>query len=150
MQRKIYQLFHTLIIKKTDNGLLQFFRYLIAGGTASLIDIMILFVLYKTLGINYLIAAALGFLFGVATNYTINTLIVFESGGKKKTEFSIFALIGIGGLLWTELILWIFVDNFGVPVMISKLIAIVLVLNWNFFMRKKFVFKKSLLTVATD
>ena len=143
MHKKLLQLFHILVIKKTDNGLLQFFRYLIAGGTASVVDLIILFVLYQLLGINYLIAAALGFTGGVLTNYTINILIVFESGGKKKTEFSLFALIGIGGLLWTELILWIFVNNLGVPVMIAKLIAIVLVLNWNFFMRKKFVFKKS-------
>ncbi|HBR71569.1 MAG TPA: GtrA family protein, partial [Candidatus Moranbacteria bacterium] len=107
------------------------------------VDLVILFIFYHLLGVNYLIAAAFGFLAGVTTNYTINTLIVFESSRKKKTEFSLFALIGIGGLLWTELILWIFVDNLGVPVMFSKLIAIALVLNWNFFMRKKFVFKKS-------
>lgn len=143
MQKKLLHLFHVLVIKKTDNGLLQFFRYLIAGGTASLVDLTILFILYQLLGINYLVAAALGFGGGVLTNYTINILIVFESGGKKKTEFSLFALIGIGGLLWTELILWMLHDHLGAPVMLAKLVAIVLVLNWNFFMRKKFVFKKS-------
>jgi len=145
--KKIIQLLHFLIIKKTDSGLLQFFRYLIAGGSASAADFLMLFVFYKTLGLNYLIAAALGFLVGVLTNYTINVLIVFESGGKKKTEFSIFALIGIGGLLWTELILWILHDHFSMPVMLAKLFCFVLVLNWNFFMRKKFVFKKTKLVV---
>jgi hypothetical protein len=37
IQKELYNLFYILVIKKTDNGLLQFFRYLIAGGTASLV-----------------------------------------------------------------------------------------------------------------
>lgn len=138
-----HKYFHKLIVEKTNSGLLQFFRYLVAGGTATLADMTILFVLYHLLGVNYLIAAALGFIVGVTTNYTINIAIVFESTGKKKKEFSLFAIIGIGGLLWTELILWALVGNLHFPVMLAKAIAVVLVLNWNFFMRKKFVFKKS-------
>jgi putative flippase GtrA len=144
MHKKIIQLLHFLIIKKTDSGLLQFLRYLIAGGSASIVDASILFVLNHFLGVSYLwFTVTLGFLSGMTTNYTINTLIVFESGGKKKTEFSIFALIGLGGLAWTQLIFWVLVKNLGVHVMLTKLIAIILVLNWNFFMRKKFVFKKT-------
>lgn len=132
--------FHAIVIKKTDNGLLQFFRYLIAGGTATVADMTVLFILYQLFGINYLIAASLSFVVGVTTNYTINSAIVFESSGKLKKELSLFAIIGIGGLLWTALILWLLVGNFHFPVMFSKVIAVVLVLNWNFFMRKKFVF----------
>lgn len=133
--------FHQIIVKKTDNGFLQFFRYLIAGGTATVADMTILFILYHLLGVNYLIATALGFVAGVTTNYLINITIVFESTGKRKKEFSLFAIIGIGGLLWTELIMWTLAGNLHFPVMLAKIFAVGLVLNWNFFMRKKFVFK---------
>src|SRR3989339_1020469 len=132
--------FKKLILEKTDGGFLQFFRYLIAGGTATLVDLAVLFVLYHLFHINYLVSAAFGFLFGITTNFTINILLVFESQGKIKKEFLLFAAVGVGGLLWTELILWILVGNFRLSVMAAKLIAVVLVLNWNFFMRKKFVF----------
>lgn len=135
--------FHRFVIKETDNGFLQFFRYLIAGGTATLADILVLFIFYHLLGVNYLISATLGFMAGVTTNYTINSAIVFKSAGKIKKELSLFAIIGIGGLLWTYLILWTLVDNFNFPVMLAKIVAVILVLNWNFFMRKKFVFKKT-------
>ncbi|MDQ1284068.1 MAG: hypothetical protein QG620_416 [Patescibacteria group bacterium] len=134
--------FKKLVSEKTDKASLQFFRYLIAGGTATLVDLAVLFVLYHLLHINYLAAAALGFLFGVITNFTINIAIVFESQGKMKKEFLLFAAVGLGGLLWTELILWVLSGKFHLPVMAAKLVAVVLVLNWNFFMRKKFVFGK--------
>lgn len=126
--------------KEMNKGLLQFFRYLICGGTSTLVDIGMLFVLTHFLDIHHLLAAPLAYVSGTATNYTLNTLLVFKSSGNIKKEFPLFAIIGIGGLLWTELILWIFVDIFGTYIMVAKIIAVVLVLNWNFFMRKKFVF----------
>ena len=126
--------------KKTSEGLRQFFKYLFCGGMATVSDMIVLFALSNFLNINHLIAAAFGFLVGVITNYTLNIALVFESQGKVKKEFTLFAIIGIGGLLWTELILWILVNNLGLYLMLAKIIAVVLVLFWNFFMRKRFVF----------
>jgi putative flippase GtrA len=126
--------------KKTSPGIRQFLKYLVCGGFATISDMIVLFILSNVLHINHLVAAAFGFLVGVATNYTLNTLLVFQSQGKIKREFSLFALIGIGGLLWTELILWVLVDNLKIYLMLAKMVAVVLVLFWNFFMRKKFVF----------
>lgn len=136
----INKIFDFFLPKKTPASLRQFLKYLVCGGFATIADISILFVLSNVLHVNYLIAAALGFIIGVATNYSLNILLVFESQGKFKKEFTLFALIGIGGLLWTELVLWILVNNFGIYLMLAKIVAVILVLNWNFFMRKKFVF----------
>ncbi|MDP1883966.1 MAG: GtrA family protein [Candidatus Moranbacteria bacterium] len=129
-----------LLDGKVPKSVQQFVRYLFAGGTATVADMTSLFLLTHFLHINYLVAAAIGFVIGVTTNYLMNIALVFESTGKIKREFSLFAMVGIGGLLWTELILWILVDKFGIYLMVSKAVAVVLVLNWNFFMRKKFVF----------
>ena len=118
----------------------QFFSYLVCGGIATLADMSVLFILTSALQINHLIAAAIGFLAGVATNYSLNIQLVFKSKGKTKKELTLFTLIGIGGLLWTEFIIWILVDNMTFKLMIAKMIAVILVLFWNFFMRKKFVF----------
>jgi len=128
--------------RKVNKGLLQFFRYLICGGIATLTDIIILFVLTHFLHINYLVAAAGAFITGIIVNYNLNTILVFKSSGEIKKEFPLFAMIGIGGLVWTEIILWILVDKLKIYVMIAKAVSIILVLNWNFFMRKKFVFSR--------
>lgn len=139
LTKLIDDIFDFFLPKKTSAGLRQFFKYLVCGGTATLADMSVLFIL-NLLGVNHLIAAAFGFVAGVATNYSLNKILVFKSSGKVKKELPLFVAIGIGGLLWTELILWILVDNLGLYLMIAKMIAVVLVLFWNFFMRKKFVF----------
>jgi putative flippase GtrA len=118
-------------------------RYLVAGGTATLVDLSVLFVLYQIFHVNHLVAAAISFSCGILTNFTINVLFVFESSGRLKKEFLLFASVGMGGLVWTEIILWSFSNKLGLPVMLAKLFAIVFVLFWNFFMRKFLVFKKN-------
>jgi len=130
------------IKKKPEKTFYQFLRYLVAGGTATLVDLSVLFVLYQFLHINHLIAAAVSYCCGILTNFTINVLFVFESTGKIKKEFVIFASVGAIGLLWTELILWSLSDKLGIPVMLAKMVAVIFVLFWNFFMRKKLVFRK--------
>jgi putative flippase GtrA len=126
--------------RKINKSFLQYFRYLMCGAVATITDIGILFVLTHVLHFNYLIAAACGFIAGIIVNYTLNTILVFKSSGQIKKEFPLFALIGIGGLIWTETILWVLVDKLDIYVMFAKAVSIVLVLQWNFFMRKRFVF----------
>jgi putative flippase GtrA len=126
--------------KKTSEGIRQFLKYLFCGGVSTVSDMTVLYTLTHFTGTNHLIAAALGFAVGVTTNYTLNRILVFQSSGKIKKELTLFVFIGLGGLAWTELILWIFVDHFNFKIMIAKMMAVILVLNWNFFMRKKFVF----------
>jgi len=132
----------SFIRKKPEKTLHQFIRYLFAGGTATVVDISVLFVLYQFLHINYLIAAAIAYCCGILTNFTINVIFVFESTGRIKKEFIIFASVGAVGLLWTEFILWLLSDKLDIPVMLAKIVTVIFVLFWNFFMRKKLVFKK--------
>ncbi|MFZ2226237.1 MAG: GtrA family protein [Candidatus Moraniibacteriota bacterium] len=127
---------------KPEKTFHQFLRYLVAGGMATGVDLSVLFVLYQLLHINYLVAAAISYACGILTNFTVNVLFVFESTGRIKKEFIIFVSVGAIGLLWTELILWTLSDKLHIPVMLAKLVAILFVLNWNFFMRKKLVFGK--------
>jgi putative flippase GtrA len=129
-----------LIVGKTQNTFYQFIRYLFVGGFAAAIDTGCLYLLHNHLAVNYLAAAVVGFLLGLLTNYLISIMWIFESTGKTKEEVLLFSMIGVGGLAWTELILWLSVRVAHTPVMIAKGIALIVVLVWNFGMRKKFVF----------
>jgi putative flippase GtrA len=137
---QIDSLIEKILGRKINKSFLQYFRYLMCGGVATVTDVGLLFVLTHFLRFNYLFVAAVSFLCGITVNYTLNTILVFQSSGKIKKEFPVFAMIGLGGLAWTELILWFLVDRLNIYVMIAKVVAIVLVLQWNFFMRKRFVF----------
>jgi putative flippase GtrA len=140
IKQEIDNFIEKIVGRKIHEGFLQYFRYLICGGIATLTDVGILFVLTHPLRVNYLVAAAFAFLSGMVVNYTLNTILVFKSSGQIRKEFPLFALIGAGGLIWTEIILWVLVDKLEIYVMFAKIVAILLVLQWNFFMRKRFVF----------
>lgn len=132
--------YNRYFIEKTGDTIVQLVRYIFVGGFSAGVDVGLLFILNNKLEINYLMAAALAFLAGLITNYLLSVAWIFRSTGKIKKEFAIFSAIGIAGLAWTEIIMWFFVEKLDFSVMPSKIIALILVLFWNFIMRKKFAF----------
>lgn len=131
------------IIKKSNNTHIQFIRYLFAGGFATIIDMAFFYLTLNILNFHYIIAQTVGFFFGLLSNYLICIIWIFERNKSKKIEFILFVLIGLGGLLWSYLILWLLIDILKINYfqnMFSKSISIILVLIWNFLLRKKFAF----------
>lgn len=138
------KLFLKYFIHTTNIAHVQFLRYLFVGGISTLIDIAIFYIFNSMIYLDhYLFAQTAGFLAGLALNYLLSIKWVFQGGGNIIREFTLFAIIGIGGLLLSYLILWLLIDFFDLTNyenMLAKSIAVILVLVWNFGMRKKFVF----------
>ena len=131
--------------KQIDNTLIQLFRYVWVGGFSFVIDYLSLYVLTEFIKINYLVSAAIAFIFGLSTNYVLSTLWVFSKSRLKNkcSEFLFFSLVGIVGLGINEIIMYICCYFFSIYYMISKLISTVIVFLWNFFGRKYLIFTNS-------
>lgn len=138
------KLFNRLFTQKTDNTLLQLFRYFFVGGTAFVVDYGTLFILTEFCGINHLISAAIAFLLGLIVNYVISIVWVFgnRTVGNRWIEFAIFSAIGLIGLVLNEVIIYIGSDIIGLHYMISKLCSTGIVFFWNFFARKIILYTK--------
>ena len=65
---------------------------------------------------------------------------IVESKHSRRKEIALAYGIALGGLLWTESLLFLFVDIASLHHLPAKILTQVLVLAWNFTMRKKFVF----------
>ena len=134
---------HALIFAPTENGLLQFLRYCFVGGVATIVDWGVLYIAEK-MGLHYLLAAVAGFVFGLACNYALSKFMVFNGETAvvdAKKEFLGYAVIGIIGLGITLVLMFVMTDLLGLYFMISKVIATVLVLIWNFMARKLLLYK---------
>jgi len=131
------------VTSPTDKITGQFLRYTCVGGVAYLVDISALFLLTELVGIHYLGSAAIGFLLGLVINYALSTIWVFNSKRlqNRSSEFSVFAIIGIGGLGLNELLIWIFTDLALMHFMLAKVASTVFTLLWNFSARKYFLFR---------
>jgi putative flippase GtrA len=135
---------------KNTKILKEFFRYLLVGGSAFIIDFTILY-LFKTyvfhnIGImGIYISTALGFIGGLVYNYILSLIYVFDTAkennkGKSIRAFIIFALIGIVGLLITELGMYVGVELFTINYIIVKVLVAGIVLLWNYFARRVLIF----------
>ncbi|WP_407413493.1 GtrA family protein [Methanobrevibacter sp.] len=138
-------LIRKLFVDKTDNIFLQFFRFIFVGGTAFIIDFSI-YILLCYLGINYLISAAVAFFISVIANYILSTSWVFNQSQieNRAVEFNIFLAISIVGWIFTEILLYLFVDILSLGLILSKIIASFLVLFWNFGARRLMFYGKKL------
>ena len=128
------RLMYRLFIEKTDNSKIQFFRYIFVGGFAAVVNIGSLYIFKEALHMHYLIANILGFVLGLITNYLLSKYFVFakEKSINKILEFIIYAIIGVVGLGFDTMFMWIFTDKVGMYFMISKLLSTGIVFIWNF------------------
>lgn len=132
----------SLFITESDNAYIQFFRYVFVGGVAFIADGVSLF-LITAMGVNYLISAIFAFVIGLACNYGLTKLFVFkESHIDGKIEFLVYGIIGVIGLGFTEIIMYVLTEIVGWYFMISKVIAAIIVLIWNFVARKFTLYRK--------
>ncbi len=130
-----------LFLSKTSSGRIQFLRYLFVGGTSAVIDLSVYTALAEYAGQNIYLSALIGYTVGFAWNHFLSVLWIFESKHGRKKEIAMAYSIALGGLLWTELLLFAFADLLNIQHVLAKAMTQVIVLGWNFGMRKKFVFQ---------
>ena len=136
---------------KVDKIIKEFIRYLLVGGTAFIVDFTLLYlfktyVFYNMAVTGVYISTALGFVGGLIYNYVLSLLYVFESAkenhkGKDIRSFIIFTIIGVVGLILTELGMYVGVELFAINYLIVKVFVAGVVLIWNYGIRKILIFK---------
>ncbi|MFH0906093.1 MAG: GtrA family protein [archaeon] len=121
-------------------------KYLFISVIATIFDIGLLYILTDIAKIYYIVSATISFVIGTVVCYIGQKIFTFNDYNKNKKEivkqFSMFVFISIGGLIINLVILKLFVEVFGLWYIYSKLIAIGFGFIWNYFMNKKFTFKK--------
>ena len=125
---------------KTNNTLIQFFRYIWVGGIAAIVNIGMLYVFTDILHLYYLFSNVLSFTLGLLVNYILSKKFVFQEKVtmNRMKEFIIYAIIGIIGLGIDTGLIWGFTSGLSIYYLISKIISTMIVFIWNFVARKVF------------
>lgn len=124
----------------------QFLRYLVTGGLAFVVDFGLFALCLYVCGWHYLLANLVGLVAGLVLNYAMSIVWVFTACNRtlekqKTVEFILFALVGIAGVGINQLLMYLMVDGLSLNEMLSKMVAAVLVLMWNFGARKLMLFR---------
>lgn len=138
-----YDLCRRLIVNPTSRLTVQFLRYTVVGGLAFLVDFCVLVLLTSTAGMHYLLSAAVAFMAGLTTNYVLSTVWVFQKRvfSDPRLEFLLFTGIGLIGLGFTEVLMWLLTDTVGLHYVFSKLVSTIVVFLWNFLARRFLLFR---------
>lgn len=127
--KTLYKKFHHLVL------------YGIIGSFSSGLDFLIYTLLVQLVGLQYLVANCISVVAGISTSFYLNRNYNFKVKDHTKRRFSIFLTVGLCGLVMSNLILYLCIDNLGMDKLISKLLSIVLVVFFQFLVNKYLTFK---------
>lgn len=120
----------------------QILKFGLVGGTAFVIDYVLLYLCTEFLHIHYLISSIISFTVSVIFNYILSIKWVFDVKKKQDVkDFVIFIILSVIGLGINSLIMYVMVEKFGVYYMLSKIVSTAVVMVYNFITRKIFVEK---------
>ena len=138
-----------MIDKSRRRLLFEFLRYAVVGGIAFVVDFGTLVaaqeIYLKSFLAGVYIATVLGFIVGLVVNYALSLWFVFTSvkdrgKGRSIGAFLVFGVIGLLGLVWTELGMWLGIELLHLNYMLVKVFVTGAVLLWNYLGRKILIF----------
>ncbi len=120
-----------------------FIKFGIVGFSSFIIDFSITYLLKEKIKINKFLANTTGFLIAATFNFFMNRLWTFKSQELDVTaQFLKFMAIASVGLLINNGIIYLFNDKFRVNFYISKILAVIVVMFYNFSMNLLITFTK--------
>jgi len=119
-------------------------RYFGASAAALAVDFGTYSGLIRLAGVDYLVAAPVGFSLGILLIYVLCIRWVFRHRRLKdaRAEFGLFALLSLVGLALNQLIVYAGVDRFGLVYELAKAVSAGFVFSFNFATRKLVLFTK--------
>lgn len=117
----------------------QFFRYLLSGGSAAALELGSYKLMLLT-GIWYLTAAIISSGIGLLSAFTFHKYFVFRK--KENTTSHVVRYVILQGLnaIAQIALVYVFVEFVHVEPFLAKILAIGVVVSWNFFLYKFFVY----------
>lgn len=133
--------FHIKVSNEIEHLLVQIFKFGIVGVVSTLIDFVFLYLFKDVLHVHLVLANTLSFVISVVYNYWASLTFVFDVNKEKskRRNFIIFVVCSFIGLLLNDLLVYVITDKLGIYYMISKVIATLFVMVFNFITRKKFL-----------
>lgn len=149
--RALYDTVSNRIPVLQRTGVKQFIKFSLVGVTNTIIDFSAYFFLTRVLAVHFLVANIISFTIAVSWSYFLNKRWTFrDTDTRTGVQFFKFVLVNIVGLALNEGTLSLVVLVFGAHDLAAKLIAVVIVVIWNFFINRTWTFTQHSGKVAPE
>lgn len=125
-----------------NNTVARFSKYTSIGVGTFVLDLGLLYILTDFLGLNYVIAAGVGFLLAVTLNYVLSRKFVFAGTDRSQKEgYAIFLFIAFIGLAIVTGGMYVLVEWWGVYYLFARVAVSGVTGLWNYLMNLYLNFK---------
>ncbi|MCS6978647.1 MAG: GtrA family protein [Flavobacteriales bacterium] len=122
----------------------KFIKFGIVGFTGVLIDFGITWVLKELLFLNPYVANSAGFLCAASNNWLLNRIWTFRNRHPRiLKQYLVFMLVSLMGLGLNNAVVWLGVSFLALNFYVAKVVAVGVVMFWNFIINYKFTFAQS-------
>ena len=119
----------------------QMAKFYIVGGSGTVVNLGIVYILTQFAGVWYLLSACAGIAVSVTTNFLGNKAWTFKTKGESLKLYSGFWASSILGIAIQLSLLYVLVQYFGVWYLGAAFISIIVASLCNFTLSKMWVFK---------
>jgi putative flippase GtrA len=129
-------------LKSLLNKHKNFIFYCFIGLISILIDISIFRILINYFHLDYKISNFISVNFGIINSFLLNKIFNYKTKDHTKKRFISFYLIGLLGLIFSTILLQIFVDEIKFEIFISKYLTIFIISFLQYLLNNYITFKK--------
>lgn len=120
----------------------QLFRYLVTGFTAFGMEYAFYVLLYKVVGLDYVLASMLVYALIFGFSFMVNRKWSFESTGDIRRQTILYLLLFVFNLVVSNVfLLQFFTETLGISALISPFLKMACVVCWNFLAYKYVIYK---------
>jgi dolichol-phosphate mannosyltransferase len=136
---------HLLSLMRRTGELTRILKFLIVGGTGTLVNLGLLALLKEGAGMYYLLAGAIAFEVSVVWNFVLNDRFTF--GDRKSSEAGFlerllrFNVTSLGGFVIYIATLALLTGGFGLYYILSAAIGIIFGFGWNFLVNSAWTWR---------
>lgn len=116
-------------------------KYLLVGGSAAIINWILFFISAKIIGLHYLIAGFISFIFATLWNFILARKFIFTPKHSIIKESTLIYLVSFAGLCIDTTSLYVCVEIFKLDSMLGKIFATGIAFFFNFSVRNFVIYK---------
>ncbi len=119
----------------------RFIKYIVVGISCYLFDLLMLFSLVEFLHVNYLVSTSIALICATYLNFSLNKSWSFNSSETDMAAFRKYLLLFGVNYLFTITTMHVCVQYLKFNYLFVKVIVILSISLWNFFLYKNYVYK---------
>lgn len=117
-------------------------RFVISGGTAFSVNLILLYIFTDFFGFWYIYSATLSFTIALLVGFSMNKMWTFKDNlaNQIHRQFPLYLLINVFNLILNNSMLYLLVEEFGMWYILAQALASVLIAFESFFLYKRIFF----------